>query len=345
MKQKTDCFIACQSLDDVMPAVEQLRRSRVVRHIFLLVNDELAARIETPQDCTLLVTQNLTSSAFVALLAERAVATYALLCLKPYALQLGESALERMMLVAGDTEAAMLYSDRYTMEQGVRKQHPVIDYQEGALRDDFDFGSVWLVRTDLLQQYAALDHEHDYQYAGMYDLRLFLSREGHLFHLNEYLYTEEERDLRASGEKQFDYVNPRNREVQIEMEQACTDHLRMVNALVDTSLCHDVDFAEQEFDVEASVIIHSNTMSSSSITTRRMALQRFCQVSCHLMVIHFMLLYQNAQTSVLEAVGMRRYRVLSADASLCSWIVMTCIHRPRHYKLLLMHSMSKRLLW
>ena len=89
----------------------------------------------------------------------------------------------------------------------------------------------------------------------MYDLRLFLSREGHLFHLNEYLYTEEERDLRASGEKQFDYVNPRNREVQIEMEQACTDHLRMVNALVDTSLCHDVDFAEQEFDVEASVII------------------------------------------------------------------------------------------
>jgi SpoIID/LytB domain protein len=255
MKQKTDCFIACQSLDDVMPAVEQLRRSRVVRHIFLLVNEELAAQADAPKDCTLLVTKDLTSSAFVALLAENAVASYVLLCLKPFALQLGESALERMMLVAGDTEAAMLYSDHYTMEQGVRKQHPVIDYQEGALRDDFDFGSVWLVRTDLLHQYAALDHEHDYQYAGVYDLRLFLSREGCLFHLNEYLYTEEERDLRASGEKQFDYVNPRNREVQIEMEQACTDHLRKVNALVDTSLCRDVDFAEQDFDVEASVVI------------------------------------------------------------------------------------------
>ena len=255
MKQKTDCFIACQSLDDVMPAVEQLRRSRVVRHIFLLVNEELAAQTKAPQDCTLLVTKDLTSSAFVALLAEHAVASYVLLCLKPFALQLGESALERMMLVAGDTEAAMLYSDHYTMEQGVRKQHPVIDYQQGALRDDFDFGSVWLVRTNLLQQYAASDHEREYQYAGMYDLRLFLSREGSLFHLNEYLYTEEERDLRASGEKQFDYVNPRNREVQIEMEQACTDHLRKVNALVDTSLCRDVDFAEQDFDVEASVVI------------------------------------------------------------------------------------------
>ena len=255
MKQKTDCFIACQSMDDVKPVIEQLRRSRVVRHIFLLVNKELAAQMEAPQDCTLLVTDNLSGSSFVALLAEHAVATYALLCLKPFALQLGESALERMMLVAGDTEAAMVYSDRYTMEQGVRKAHPVIDYQEGALRDDFDFGSVWLVRTSLLHQYVAGEHDHDYQYAALYDLRLFLSREGRLLHLNEYLYTEEERDLRASGEKQFDYVNPRNREVQIEMEQACTAHLKAVNALVDTSLYNEVDFAEQEFEVEASVVI------------------------------------------------------------------------------------------
>ena len=255
MKQKTDCFIACQSLDDVMPVIEQLRRSRVVRHIFLLVNKEAAAQMKAPQDCTLLVTENLSGSDFVALLAEHAIASYALLCLKPYALQLGESALERMMLVAGDTEAAMVYSDRYTMEQDVRKQHPVIDYQEGALRDDFDFGSVWLVRTSLLHQYATSERDHDYQYAALYDLRLFLSREGRLLHLNEYLYTEEERDLRASGEKQFDYVNPRNREVQIEMEEACTAHLKAINALVDTSLYNEVDFAEQEFDVEASVVI------------------------------------------------------------------------------------------
>ena len=255
MKQKTDCFIACQALDDVMPVVEQLRRSRIVRHIFLLVNEELAAQITAPKDCTLLVTDSLASSHFVNLVAEHAVATYALLCLKPFALQLGESALERMMLVAGDTEAAMVYSDRYTVEQGVRKAHPVIDYQEGALRDDFDFGSVWLVRTSLLHQYVAGEHDHDYQYAALYDLRLFLSREGRLLHLNEYLYTEEERDLRASGEKQFDYVNPRNREVQIEMEQACTAHLKAVNALVDTSLYNEVDFAEQVFDIEASVVI------------------------------------------------------------------------------------------
>ena len=255
MKQKTDCFIACQALDDVMPVIEQLRRSRIVRHIFLLVNEELAAQISAPKDCSLLVTDSLSDTRFVSLVAEHAVAAYALLCLKPFAFQLGESALERMMLVAGDTEAAMVYSDRYTVEQGVRKAHPVIDYQEGALRDDFDFGSVWLVRTSLLHQYVADEHDYDYQYAALYDLRLFLSREGRLLHLNEYLYTEEERDLRASGEKQFDYVNPRNREVQIEMEQACTAHLKTVNALVDTNLYNEVDFAEQEFEVEASVVI------------------------------------------------------------------------------------------
>ena len=255
MKQKTDCFIACHTLADVMPAIEQLRRSRVVRHLFLLVNAELAAQTEAPKDCTFLVTDSLSSSAFVSLIAEEAKATYALLCLKPLPLQLGECALERMMLVAGDEEAAMVYSDRYTMEQGERKAHPVIDYQDGSLRDDFDFGSVWLIRTSLLHKYSTSDREHDYLYAGLYDLRLFLSREGSLLHLNEYLYTEEERDLRASGEKQFDYVNPANRDVQIEMEQACTAHLKAVNALVDTSLYQEVDFDEQDFAVEASVVI------------------------------------------------------------------------------------------
>jgi len=201
------------------------------------------------------MTDSLTSSSFVAKLAELAVAEYVLLSLKTQSLQLGQGALERLLLTAGDTGAAMVYSDRYTMEAGNRVAHPVIDYQEGALRDDFDFGSLLLLRTELLHKYATTDHDRDYLYAGFYDLRLFLSREHSLFHLNEYLYTEEEQDLRASGVKQFDYVNPRNRDVQIEMEQACTAHLRTIGALVDTTQYPDIDFGEQEFDVEASVVI------------------------------------------------------------------------------------------
>ena len=255
MKQKTDCFIACRSLADALPTVEQLRHSVFVRHFFLLTSQELATASEAPKDCTFIVSDSLQSSELVLLLARHAVADYALLCLKPLPLLMGQSALERMLTAAVTTNAAMVYGDRYTVEAGERKAHPVIDYQDGSLRDDFDFGSVWLVRTSLLHQYAASACDCTYQYAGLYDLRLFLSRQGTLFHLNEYLYTEEEQDLRASGVRQFDYVNPANRNVQIEMEQACTAHLRQVGALVDTRHLVPIDFAEQEFEMEASVVI------------------------------------------------------------------------------------------
>ena len=253
MKQKIDCFLACESTEILADTIAQLRRSTVVRHIFLLVSKE--TEVEAPQDCTVLVVDQLQSSQYVMQIAEHAVAAYTLLSMKPTPVTMGATALERMLLVAEDTDAAMVYSDRWQMEEGVRKTHPVIDYQEGALRNDFDFGSLMLVRTSLIHQYATSDHERDYHWAGFYDLRLFLSREGTLFHLNEYLYTEEETDLRASGVKQFDYVNPANREVQIEMEQACTAHLRQIGALVDTSQYQEVDFDELEFEVEASVVI------------------------------------------------------------------------------------------
>ena len=198
---------------------------------------------------------SLQSTSFLMHVAEKAQADYVLLQLKPVAITLGAGAVERMMSVAGDTGAAMVYADRFEVKDGVVERHPVIDYQEGSLRDDFDFGSLLLIRTSLLHKYATSDREADYRYAGFYDFRLFMSREGRLFHLNEFLYTEEERDLRASGEKQFDYVNPANREVQIEMEEACTAHLRAVGALVDTTQYHEIDFNEQTFDVEASVVI------------------------------------------------------------------------------------------
>ena len=236
--------MACLDEQTTAALASQLEKSTSVKGIYFL------------QDISL------QSSSFLMHVAEKATADYVLLQLKPVAITLGAGALERMMAVAGDTGAAMVYADRYELKVNNQEpytkkleRHPVIDYQEGSLRDDFDFGSLLLVRTSLLHEYATGDREADYRYAGFYDFRLFLSRKGQLLHLNEFLYTEEERDLRASGEKQFDYVNPANREVQIEMEQACTAHLREVGALVDTTQYQDIDFDEQDFDVEASVVI------------------------------------------------------------------------------------------
>ena len=245
MIQKTDCFLACHDEQLTAALACQLQQNTSVKGVFFL------------QDIPLL------SSAMLMYIAEKATADYVLLQLKPVAVTLGAGALERMMATAVDTGAVMVYADRYEVRKKTEdgkdetylERHPVIDYQDGSLRDDFDFGSLLLIRTSLIHKYATSDRDADYRYAGFYDFRLFLSREGQLFHLNEYLYTEEELDLRASGEKQFDYVNPANREVQIEMEQACTAHLRAMGALVDATQYQDIDFNEQEFDVEASVVI------------------------------------------------------------------------------------------
>ncbi len=254
MGQKIDCFVACHALADRAEMVAGLQRSAAVGNIFLLVNGEMDGQ-QPPQGCTLLPVDNLSGTAMVRQVAHHATAPFVMLCVKPAPVTFGPAALERMLQAAEDSGAVMVYSDRRQMEQGRAVAHPVIDYQEGALRDDFDFGSVWLLRNAALQQYVADDAATDWQWAGLYDLRLALSRQGLLFHLNEYLYTEDESDLRASGVKQFDYVNPANREVQVEMERVCTAHLRTIGALVDTTQYEDIDFREQEFPVEASVVI------------------------------------------------------------------------------------------
>ena len=198
------------------------------------------------------------SSELLIDIALKSSSPYVVLVVKDASLELGQGALERMAQVAADSGAMMIYADHYEKKvvdgEWKTEKHPAIDYQLGSVRDDFDFGSLWLVRGDMLRQWAH-DVSAKYQYGGLYDLRLYLSRQGQILHLNELLYTEVERDTRASGEKQFDYVNPANREVQIEMEQVATRHLDAIGALVDTTSLLEVDFDEQPFELEASVVI------------------------------------------------------------------------------------------
>ena len=251
MREKIDCFLPCDDLSVAERTVSQLRNSKTVQNIFLLVSEVG----ECISDCRQLCVSNLTGSNTLMSIAENAKADYALLVTKGTRLTLGQHSLDRMLRAASDSDAAMVYADHYSLEDGQQVRHPSIDYFPGSIRDDFDFGSVLLVKTSLLHTFAMQAGEHDYQYAGLYALRLFLSREGQLFHLNEFLYTEEETDLRASSVKQFDYVNPRNREVQLEMEHAATAHLAAIDAKIDPSFNRRPDFNEQDFEVEASVVI------------------------------------------------------------------------------------------
>ena len=254
MKEKIDCFLPCRNLEEIGSTLSQLRGARMINRIFLLVNEDVLPE-EEPSDITFISMDRIQSEATMRSIAQHATATYTMLYTKDLPLTLGLYTTRRMVRVAEDTQAAMVYGDRYSVEQGQVVRHPVIDYQLGSIRDDFDFGSLLLIRTSLLHQWAEESPASNYQYAGLYALRLFLSRQGTLFHLNEYLYTEEDRDLRASGEKQFDYVNPANREVQIEMEKVATAHLQAIGATVNVSDYKTPDFTEQDFAYEASVII------------------------------------------------------------------------------------------
>ena len=253
-KKQIDCFLPYSTVAMMQSLAAQLYESGVVKSIYTLSAD-VPPTEALPQYTHHLQAGSLLSLATMRLIATTATADYALLYLKQGPVTLGYHALERMLQVAEETGAAMVYADHYSVEAGKTVKHPVTAYQLGSIRDDFDFGSVVLLKTEYLKEYAAKEVVKDYQFAGWYDLRLFLSREGKLFHLNEYLYTEEEDDLRASGEKQFDYVNPRNREVQIEMEQAVTAHLSAIKALVDTTQYVQPDFSGEAFPVEASVVI------------------------------------------------------------------------------------------
>ena len=188
-------------------------------------------------------------------IAESVSRKYLILYTKPYPLEMGMFAAERMMAVADDTCADMVYADHYeliTDAEGneVRRKHPLIECQKGALRNDFDFGSVLLFRTSSFRR-AVEQMTVDRRWGALYDLRLRMNK---IVHINEYLYTEVETDLRKSGEKQFDYVDPRNREVQIEMEEICTEHLKRIGAWL-PPVFKDVSVLNDSFPVTATVVI------------------------------------------------------------------------------------------
>ena len=249
-----DCFLPCNDLAETTKAVECLRKSKCINNINLLTPTK-ACGGGMPLGCNALRLANIVSSEAISEIARTAEAEYVLLNLKATPVEFGDHAIERMLSIANETGAGMVYSDRISTTDGKKSRHQTIDYQEGSLRDDFDFGQIVLLRSDLVKQYADMHRSANYSWAGFYDLRLFVSRKSSIFHINETLYTEVETDKRLSGEKQFDYVDPKNREVQIEMEKAVTDHLREIGALAEASNRSVPNFDEPKFECEASVVI------------------------------------------------------------------------------------------
>ena len=253
--KKVDCFIPYADAETTEKNVAQFRNATNVENIFLLTNDVSAIAID---GCNLLFVDSLESSSTYLQIATVTKSPYALIYTKTAPITLGYRTVERMAAVADDSGAWMVYSDRYQVKDGQVVKAPVIACQEGSVRNDFDFGSMQMYSKTLLKQYLEECKESRYASAGAYELHLLAlraaSQQG-IFCLNEYLYTEEEKDLRKSGEKQFDYVDPRNQKVQIEMEQACTAHLKKIGAYIDSETITDIAVGGGDFAYEASVII------------------------------------------------------------------------------------------
>ena len=245
MHRKINCFLVFAGESETQRVVKQLRESHLVHDIFILSTERI--QIENAQN---LVSDHLLSTDTIKLIAENSNSYCSLLALQITKLQIGQFSIERLLQVIENTGAAMVYSDYLEIKNGLKSSHPVIDYQEGSLRDDFNFGPVQLFRSDVLKSFA----EQDFEQAGYYSLRLHASRLGELVRIPEFLFTMEETDTRKSGEKQFDYVSGNAREKQIEMERACTEHLKKIGAFLQPPY-KEIDFSKQDFPLEASVII------------------------------------------------------------------------------------------
>lgn len=235
-----ECFVPSMSADDIEVTVSSFDRSASFTGVTFLSGVSVNE------------TQTLRE------IADAVASKYLLIYTKDLPLEMGMFALDRMLSIAEDTGADMLYSDHYQLERREdgsvqRRKHPLIDCQKGALRNDFDFGSVLVFRTTSFRR-AVRAMEDDYRWGALYDLRL---RMKNIVHVNEYLYTEIETDNRKSGEKLFDYVDPRNRDVQIEMEKICTGHLKRIDAWLEPKFKDPdpAEFGQTVFPVTASVII------------------------------------------------------------------------------------------
>lgn len=200
--------------------------------------------------------RNFGSTAVLAEIVRKADSPCIALYLSTDNLQPGYRCLERMEQALLWSGANIVYADYTDIDaEGNATAHPLIDRQEGALRNDFDFGQLLMIRTDALRK--TVEALPDYSFAALYAALLELCHGGKALHLRENLYrvVAHARSTAEEGERQFDYVDPRNRQVQIEMEQACTAYLKHIGAWLAPEFT-EADYGHREdFEVEMSVII------------------------------------------------------------------------------------------
>ena len=276
---KVTCFLPFGTKEETTITLRELKKSDLVSKIYV-IGGHAQFGIEGVE---ILDSGSLTSGKTIHTIAEKANTEYVFIYTKTSALTLGQFALNRFFQVAKDTNSGLVYSNYRAMKDGAVENIPVIDYQEGSLRDDFNFGSVLFYNASVVKE-AAKEVRTSYQHAGLYALRLAAAAQSEFMRIPELLYTEEELDTRKSGEKIFDYVDPKNRAVQIEMELACTEHLKRIGAYLKPDF-EDVVFDEGAFEVEASVVIPVRNRVKTIEDAIKSVLEQQAKVRFNLLVV------------------------------------------------------------
>ena len=196
----------------------------------------------------------LTSSETMGKVAAKTRTRFTMLILQEAGVSFARFGLKRFVDIGETTGAGLVYSDYQDVTGDERVAHPLIDYQPGSLRDDFDFGQVILFRSSALTAAVKSTARTQYKSGGLYAVRLALSRKSTVFHIAEQLYSRIQADTRTGGEKQFEYLDRHSEDVQLEMERVVTQHLKAIKAYVPPGGL-EVDLTEGTFPVDVSVVI------------------------------------------------------------------------------------------
>ncbi len=243
-------FLPFNNKGQTKQSIKNLQSSKAVNEIFLLSQNSSE---EIFENCKVLNIDSLFSSNTIKLIEQKSKNDFILFITQHTLIQFNQFTVERFLDVAEMTSAGMVYSDYIELKNNTKSAHPVIDYQIGSVRDDFNFGPVLFIRKSAVAK-SFKEDQTNYKHAALYNLRLSISQSFPIVRLPEYLYSIIELDDRKSGEKLFDYVDPKNREVQVEMEKAATQHLKNIGAYLQPN-SNPINENEEEFPFEASVII------------------------------------------------------------------------------------------
>jgi glycosyltransferase involved in cell wall biosynthesis len=303
-----DAFVLYSDEKTTLVTLKQLKEEPLIGEIYVMMQGKESCPY---MGCEVIRVDDFRSSSTVRKIAEKLKASFALLCTAQTPITFGYQAISRMCSVANSVDPALVYADRHVVKNGETVKSPTMDFYYGSVRDDFDFGPVMLFSAPTLQKYVEEFPDADYTYSGLYDLQLFSlrrKRQAALFHIREFLYTEEEKDLRTSGEKQFDYVNPRNREVQKEREIVCTKHLKLIGSYIEPESIVDVAVERYDFDREASVIIPVRNRVKTIEDAIRSALAQRTTFQFNVMVVDN--LSTDGTTEVIQKVAAEDSRVV-----------------------------------